>query len=82
MSHEAAHHGSADRLVMMANQISRAFAHGGEEKAAADTANHLRRFWDPRMRAAIVAYVQHGGDRLDPIARKAVQSLAHPPESP
>ena len=76
MSLEPAHKSPTDRLVMMANQIGRAFAHGGEDNAAADTANHLRRFWDPRMRAAIVAYLEDGGSGLDPIARKAVQSLA------
>ena len=64
-----------EKLVMMANQIARNLAVQGEEAAIAATADHLRRFWDPRMRAAIVAYVD-GDGRLDPIAAAAVRRLA------
>ena len=62
---------------MMANQIARAFAHKGEAGAAAATADHLRKFWDPRMRAAIRALVAEGGSKdLLPTARAAVDQLA------
>jgi len=77
MSHEAAHKNYAERLVMMANQIGRFFAHGGEAKAVPAIADHLRQFWDPRMRNAIIAHAAAGGGGgLDPFALKAVQSLA------
>ncbi len=33
------------------------------------------KFWDPRMRAAILAYVEAGGHGLDPEARAAVETL-------
>lgn len=61
-----------DRLAYMANQIARNLAPQGEAAAVAATAQHLRDFWDPRMKAAILA-----GDRtgLDPIARAAVEQL-------
>jgi formate dehydrogenase subunit delta len=39
----------------MAEQIARNFAIQGEEKAIAATAQHIRDFWDPRMKAAISA---------------------------
>ena len=68
----------ADKLVMMANQIARNLAVQGEDKAAPLTADHIARFWDPRMRAAIIAYVANGGS-LDPIAHAAVLSLAASP---
>lgn len=60
-------------LVRMVNQIARNLAPQGEETAIAQTAQHLRDFWDPRMKAAILA-----GDRagLDPIAAAAVARLA------
>lgn len=64
-----------DRLVYMANQIGKFFAHQGEEKAVAGIANHIVRFWDPRMRAAIFAHLDAGGAGLDPFTRKAVASL-------
>ena len=65
--------GTADRLVYMANQIARNFAAQGEEAAIAATAEHIRLFWDPRMKAAIID-VDH--DALNPIARGAVNTLA------
>ena len=61
-----------ERLTYMANQIARNLAPQGE--AAVDlTRQHLKDFWDPRMKAAILA-----GDRagLDPIAKAAVERLA------
>ncbi|HKM60848.1 MAG TPA: formate dehydrogenase subunit delta [Acidisphaera sp.] len=65
-----------ERLVMMANQIAQAFAYQGNAKAASSVADHLRKFWDPRMRAAIRAHVANGGEGLLPNARAAVELLA------
>jgi len=66
---------SPDKLVYMANQIGKFFAHQGEEKAIAGIADHLAKFWDPRMRSAILAHLAAGGAGLDPLALKAVESL-------
>ena len=38
-------------------------------------ASHLKRFWDPRMRKEIVAYVDGGGAGLMDLVREAVQKL-------
>jgi len=65
-----------DKLVMMANQIARNVAVQGEARAVAVTADHIARFWDPRMRAAILAYLAAGGADLDPLARAAVERLS------
>ena len=69
---------SPDKLVYMANQIGKFFAHEGEEKAAASVADHLRKFWDPRMRKAIIAHVDGGGAGLEGQVRKAVENLRDP----
>jgi formate dehydrogenase subunit delta len=63
----------AARLRTMANQIARAFAAQGDDAAIAATADHIRLYWDPRMKAAILA-----DDRsaLIPIAAAAVDLLA------
>jgi formate dehydrogenase subunit delta len=66
---------SPDKLVHMANQIGKFFAHEGETRAAKSVATHLRRYWDPRMRRAILAHYDSGGAGLDPIVREAVGSL-------
>jgi formate dehydrogenase subunit delta len=74
---------SPEKLVYMANQIGRFFAHEAEAKAIADTADHLKKFWDPRMRKAIVAYVDGGGEGLQPIPKQAVLALtAQTPAAP
>ena len=65
-----------EKLVYMANQISRAFAHQGVANGAQSVADHLRAFWEPGMRRRIVAHLACGGEGLTPIARRAVHSLA------
>ncbi len=70
---------SPEKLVYMANQIGKFFANQGEEKAVAGIADHIRRFWEPRMRAAILAYLSGGGANLDPFVATAVNSLNEAP---
>ena len=67
-----------DRLVTMANQIGAFFnAEADKTEAAKSVANHLKRYWDPRMRREIVAhYREAGGAGLDPVARSAIALLA------
>ena len=65
----------AERLVYMANQIGKFFAAQGEEAAVAGVADHLKKFWDPRMRAQIVAHLDVGGVGLDPNVAAAVARL-------
>lgn len=66
----------ADRLVLMANQIAKAYEVEGEARAVAQTATHMQKFWEPRMRDAITAYVNDtGGKGLRDYALKAVKAL-------
>ena len=67
------------KLVHMANQIGKFFAARGEEAAVAGIADHLKRFWDPRMRAEIAAHLEAGGAGLDASVMKAIQSLRSKP---
>lgn len=66
---------SPDKLVYMANQIGKFFVSQGEEKAVPLIADHLTKFWDPRMRREIVAHLGAGGAGLDLSVRKAVERL-------
>jgi formate dehydrogenase subunit delta len=66
---------SPDKLVYMANQIGKFFASQGTDKAVAGTAEHIRKFWDPRMRSAIFAHLDAGGAGLDVVPRQAVETL-------
>ena len=65
-----------ERLVAMANDIAAFFATEPDPDAGAEqVANHLRRFWEPRMRDAIRRFVQDGGVGLSPLARCGVERL-------
>jgi formate dehydrogenase subunit delta len=61
------------RLRYMADQIARNFVALGHDNAVAATADHLIKFWDPRMKAAIL---EDDPAALSPVARDAVQLLA------
>ena len=67
---------SSDRLVMMANQIGRFFSPQRESDAVAAIADHLQKFWDPRMRAAIIAHLERGGEERAWMAPSARPSIA------
>ena len=65
-----------DKLVYMANQIGKFFAHQPEAMAVANTADHIKKFWDPRMRRAIFDHIDHdAGEGLQPSVLKAVLAL-------
>ncbi|MFO1161432.1 MAG: formate dehydrogenase subunit delta [Reyranellaceae bacterium] len=66
---------SADKLVVMANQIGRFFTPQRGADPVAAIADHLQKFWDPRMRAEIVAHFVGGGAGLDAPVREAVARL-------
>jgi formate dehydrogenase subunit delta len=65
-----------EKLVMMANQIGTYFASQKGEGAVAGIADHIKKFWDPRMRDEILAHVQSGGEGLLPVVRLAIEQLA------
>jgi formate dehydrogenase subunit delta len=66
---------TTDKLVYMANQIGKFFESQSDQAAVAGTADHIRKFWDPRMRKMIFAYLDAGGTGLDPKVRQAIESL-------
>lgn len=69
MSHDS-------NLVYVANQIGKFFARQPADKAVAAIVDHLFKYWDPRMRKAIVAHLeQHVGAGLDPNALAAVEKV-------
>jgi formate dehydrogenase subunit delta len=66
---------SPDRLVYMANQIGKFFNAQGHDKTVAGVADHIKKFWDPRMLKQIFAHLDTGGAGLDPDVRKALERL-------
>jgi len=66
----------AHHLVSMVNEIAAFFVGEDPGKAAENVANHLRRYWDPRMRKQIIAHAAEGGEGLCEVARAAVELIA------
>ena len=69
---------NAERLVAMANDIANFFAAEPDREIAIEgIRDHLRRFWEPRMRQQIIAHMQaHGSGDLSSLAAEAVTRLA------
>ena len=65
--------GTLATLRRMANDIARNLEAMGPDKAVLATADHIDKFWDPRMKKAIFA---DEGTGLSPIAREAIEHLA------
>ena len=68
-----------DLLIKMTNEIGEFFA-GADvndpQAAARDVANHLKRYWDPRMRTQMLKYYEErGGAGLTDLAKSAVALL-------
>jgi formate dehydrogenase subunit delta len=69
-------HSTTDKLIHMANQIGKFFATQGEAGVAEGVATHIKKFWDPRMRKAIVAHLDAtGGAGLEPRVKQAIETL-------
>ena len=66
---------SPDKLVRMANQIAKFFESQPGSDQAERVAAHLSDFWDPSMRAALIAAAAGGDIGLTPLASKAVRVL-------
>ena len=64
-----------DKLIYMANQIGTFFRSQGHDKAVPGIAEHIRKFWDPRMRKQIFAHLDAGGAGLDPYVLEALTTL-------
>lgn len=64
-----------ERMVHMANQIAAYFNAYPQARARQEVLNHLRQFWEPRMRRQLVVYAREGGAGLDPTVVWAAEQL-------
>ncbi|MBT2134920.1 formate dehydrogenase subunit delta [Croceibacterium sp. LX-88] len=65
--------GTIVKLRRMANQIALNYAAIGADSAVLATADHIKKFWDPRMKSSIFA---DNRTDLSPIATAAIDLLA------
>lgn len=64
-----------DNLIRMVNRIGAFFsAMPDREEAMRDLAQHVRRFWEPRMRNQLFAHIDtHQGEGVDALVIDALQ---------
>jgi formate dehydrogenase subunit delta len=65
----------SNSMIHRANQIALFFASYPHEEAVAGVTEHLKKFWERRMREQIIAYVAHDGKGLHELALEAVKRL-------
>jgi formate dehydrogenase subunit delta len=64
-------------MIRMANQIA-TFFKSQQGDAAEKTAAHINDFWEPRMRAQLIAHLEAGGEGLDQVVIGAGKLLRAP----
>ena len=62
-------------IKRMANQIAVAFQSYPEEQAIKETANHIKSYWDPRMRKQLGELIARDSAALNPVALAAGKKL-------
>ena len=69
---------SPEKMVRMANQIATFFSSQPDDDRAAQVADHINKFWEPRMRAQLAAHVEAGGEGLDPLVLEGFSEIHVP----
>jgi formate dehydrogenase subunit delta len=65
----------SETLIRMANQIAQFFEPYPHDEALAGVEDHIKKFWDPRMRADFFAALDKGVEGLHPLALEAANEL-------
>ncbi|MBL8581334.1 MAG: formate dehydrogenase subunit delta [Rhizobiaceae bacterium] len=81
MSHDEEHRADPrEKIVRMANQIGTFFKSKPHEEGVAGIAEHINKFWEPRMRRQFFEFVDGGGGGLSPIVLDAAAIIRRPAE--
>jgi formate dehydrogenase subunit delta len=71
---------SPEKMVHMANQIALFFETKPHDEGVAGYADHINKFWEPRMRRQLLDHLAQGGAGLRPLAVEAA-NLIRPPSA-
>ncbi|CAM5465879.1 hypothetical protein MAUB1S_07830 [Mycolicibacterium aubagnense] len=79
MSHDEDHVASThEKLVRMANQIATFFHSKPREEGIAGVAEHINKFWEPRMRRQMFEMIDAGGKGFDELVLAASPLIRRP----
>ncbi|MBN9068549.1 MAG: formate dehydrogenase subunit delta [Rhizobiaceae bacterium] len=70
---------SPDKLVYQANQIARFFHSKPHAEGVAGVAEHINKFWEPRMRRQFFELIKAGNKDFDELVLEAVPAVRRPP---
>ena len=70
-----------DKIIRMANQIATSFHSKPREEGVAGTADHINKFWEPRMRRHLFEIIDAGGDGLDELVLAAAPKIRRPADA-
>lgn len=73
-------HGPHAKIVRMANQIGIFFQSKTHDKGVAGVAEHINKFWEPRMRGHFFEVFDAGGAGMLPIVKEAAATIRRPGE--
>lgn len=62
-------------MIHKANSIAQYFAAYPHDEAVSGVADHLRKFWEPRMRRQLLEYLDQGGSGLHELVLEAAKNL-------
>ncbi len=69
---------SPDKLRYQANQIATIFASQPEAEQVEGVADHINKFWDPRMRTQLFGITDETTEGLKPMVVAALGSINRP----
>lgn len=79
MSHDEGHiMSTSEKLVRMANQIAAFFHSKPREEGIAGVAEHINKFWEPRMRRQLFEMLDAGGEGFDELVVAASAEIKRP----
>ncbi len=73
---------SPDKLIYQVNQIATFFKSKPHAEGVAGVAEHINKFWEPRMRRQFFEMVETGVKGFDPLVLDAAPAVRRPVESP
>lgn len=69
-------------MIRMANQIADFNRPYPRANAVKEIADHINRFWEPRMRKDFFAHMAKGGEGFDALVREAAAQVRKPRRAP
>lgn len=72
---------SPDKLVYQANQIATFFRSKPHDEGVAGIAEHINKFWEPRMRKQFFEMIEADGKGFDTLVVEAAAKIRRPAEA-